>query len=473
MQENNVVDKVKLMLLKYGSAAHTLFSWKYLFSKAKDIASTQLIRYMFTVGLVTVITSGFGFYKETVIASTIGLSELLDTFYIAVLIPGFIQTVFIGSLTSLFIPNYITELSTTNRKGEFQAVSFLIIAVLSAVLTLLCLVFSIYFLELVFPGHDTAYYNLIRTQMYIILPCLIFWGYASMLGGLLDINNKFFISSISPIFNTFTILICLFFFRDYLQEKVLAVGLLSGSVCVFLYLLVFTIREKALFLQKPKLNSNMWVMIQQLPPKITSALLTGLNGFVDQFFAVQLVVGSISAINYGIKLPVFTVSIIIIVIGTVLLPHFSRLVNTDMQKAYDQLFQILKIVFFGSLFVTILTFIFSDELIWLLFERKEFKPEDTLIVSKIQQITLVYVPFYICTLVCVKFLTAINKNKFMAWTSFWNLLLNLTLNIILVKYYGVYGLVASTTIVYIIASFIYVGFTIRQFRVYLAAKGQI
>lgn len=425
---------------------------------------------MLTVGLLTIVTKAFGFYKETAVASTIGLSELLDTFYIAILIPAFLETVFVGSLTSLFIPNYITELSTSQKKGAFQTVSFLLITALVVVLTIFSLVFSSFFLEFIFPGHTAAYYDLIRMQLYIVLPCLFFWGYSSMLGGLLEIENKFFVASLAPIFTSIAFLVCLFFFREPLGDMVLAVAMLSGSLSVFLYLLFFAWKEKVLHLEKPFLNANMRIMIQQLPPKISSALLTGMNGFVDQFFAAQLAVGSIAAINYGIKVPAFAVGIIIIMVGTVLLPHFSRLVNTDMQKAYDHLFKALKIVFFAALIGTLITFIFSQELIQILFERKEFKAEDTLVVSKIQRIALLYVPFYICTLICVKFLTAINKNKFMAWTSFWNLLLNLVMNIILVKYYGVYGLIASTSIVYIIASFIYVGFTHKQYKIFRATQ---
>ena len=446
------------------------FILETLLSFSRKTMKTPLVKYMITVGVLTLLAKALGFYKETVIAAQIGLTELLDTYYIALLIPGFLQTVFIGSLNNLFIPNYITELSTTNKKGEFQSVSFLIITVLVAVLTLLCLVFSIYFLEMVFPGHPSAYYELIRNQLYIILPSLLFWGYSGMFGGLLQVNNKFFFSSLSPILISVVFLVCLFGFKEELGNMVLAVGTLAGAIVTFLFTLFFVLSKKMLVISRPVVNPNIKLMLGQLPPKITSGLLTGLNSFIDQFFAAQLVVGSIAAINYGNKIPAFAVGIIITVIGAVLLPHFSRMVNTDLEKAYQQLFRILKIIFFGALAATLITYLLSNQIVQLLFERKEFKPEDTIVVAKIQQIAILYVPFYLCTLVCVRFLTAINKNKFMAWTSFWNLCLNLALNIILMRYYGVYGLVASTTVVYIIASFVYVGYTYNQFQAFKATK---
>jgi len=48
-----------------------------------------------SVAAITFIVKGFGFYKEIVVASNFGLSELLDTFLIAALVPGFIYQVFL------------------------------------------------------------------------------------------------------------------------------------------------------------------------------------------------------------------------------------------------------------------------------------------------------------------------------------------------------------------------------------------
>ena len=65
-----------------------------------------------TVGLFTVFVKGFGFGKEILIAENFGLSELLDTFYIAFLAPSLIYNIFLGSFKSVFIPNYVGTLKS-------------------------------------------------------------------------------------------------------------------------------------------------------------------------------------------------------------------------------------------------------------------------------------------------------------------------------------------------------------------------
>lgn len=433
-------------------------------TKIKSFLNQPLIKSMALVAFIGIFIKVTGFYKETVIAASFGLSELLDTYLIAVLIPTFVQNVFINALSNLFVPNYITELKTTNHKKAFQSVSFLIVTGIVFSLTIVCLIFSEYFLEMVFPNHTESFYHLIRIQLYWTIPCLFLWGYSSLLGSLLEVRNKFLFSTFSPFFITLSTIVCLVFFKDELKETVLAIGMLSGSVISFLYLLALNIYYKELSLGTPAVNKNTRVMISQLPPKLASGFLTGTNGFIDKLFAAQLVTGSIAALNYGGKIPAFAVGMLILPLGSVLLPHFSRSVNDDISKSYKQLFKILKWVFFSTLALSVLGIFFSDDIVRLLFERKEFTADDTYVVANIQKIGLIYIPFYLSTLISVKFLTAINKNKFMAWTSFWNFGVNLTLNFVFIRYFGVYGLALSTTMVYILSSIIYVGFIYQQYR---------
>lgn len=428
-------------------------------SELSKLLNNSLVRNIGVVALITVGVKLVSFYKESLVASNFGLSLLLDTYYIAVLLPSFIQNVFIGALKSLFIPNYLAELKTNRSIASFQSFTALGIGTISIILSLVLVLFTEFFLELVFPGHDLVYYELIKKQFHVVLPCILLWGYSSFLGGLLDIKKKFFISSISGFFMPVTIIICLFFFKEYFGELVLAIGLLLGSIATFLYLLVVSIYYKNLSFGPVVINQNIRTMLAQYPPKVTSGLLVGMNGFIDQFFAASLIVGSISSINYGTKIPAFATGILMLSIGNVLLPHFSESVLKNQIKAFQQLFKILKTVFIPTTILIAIGIFLSEDIIRILFERGQFNAGDTYVVANIQKIALIYVPFFICTNIMVKFLTAINKNVSMAWISFGKLILNLILNFILIEYLGVYGLVLATTIVLVLSSFSYIIYT--------------
>jgi putative peptidoglycan lipid II flippase len=403
------------------------------------------------VGFMTLVVKGMGFFKEMEVGRSFGLSELIDTFLIASLIPGFINNVFMSSFQNVFIPNYIAEKKISNAIGSFQSACVIITFCLGIVLSIGAYALTVFFLEDIFGGHSYEYYYLVRSQFYIMLPCILFWSLSTLLGGLLEVNGLFSFSSIYPIITSLVVLLCLFFLKNELGYKLLAFGMLVGSFLEFVYLLWVSIIKKTLQLSKPDFFSpNIVAIYRQLPSKIGSGFLTGTTGFVNQFFAAQLVVGSIAALNYGMKIPSFLASILVISIGNVVLPYFSDLVHENRAKAYEVLYKSILYVFVFSLLIAGVLYFFSEDIISFLFEKGNFLSNDTLVVSKIQKILLAYVPFYISSIIIIKFLTSINKNAYMFFASILNLVLNFVLNYYLVKMYNVNGLAIATTIVYIV-----------------------
>ena len=424
-------------------------------SFVSNLLKNATILNVITVGLTTLLVSGMGFFKEIVVADSFGLSELLDTFYIAILVPSFISGVFLGSFNSVFIPNYVSELKTGNNVGSFQSTSFLITIGVSVVFLLIAVLFTDVYLETFFKGHTQQYYSLVKTQFYYVAPCILFWGFSSMISGLLTIDNEFRFSSVASIFTPISIIICLVFFKEQLGDSVLALGTLFGSVLSFLFLAYVAFKRKILNLKKPDFKSvNIIVLFRQLPAKLSSSLLSGINPLIDQYFSAQLIVGSIAALNYGIKIPSFAIAIVGLALGNVLLPYFSKNAIDNREATFKKLKTILKYLIIGSSFVVVILILLSSPMIWLTFERNAFTSEDTIIVSKIQQMYILQIPAYVTGLVMVKFLTSINKNNFMVFTSVISLTLNIVLNYVLIDLMGVYGLALATSLVSIINSII-------------------
>tara|TARA_R110002111_G_scaffold110212_5_gene169534 strand:+ start:8365 stop:9705 length:1341 start_codon:yes stop_codon:yes gene_type:complete len=437
---------------------------KKITQKAYNALQNPVIKSMMIVASITLLIKVLAFYKETIIAGSFGLNEVIDTFIIAALIPTFINSVFISSLKNLFIPNYITELKNGGDKSSFQSIVFVITLGISFFSILLTYFLFDTFLDIIYPNQPEANHQLVKDQLIIILPCVFFWGITSVLTGLLEIENRFLLATIVDLFPIITMILFLYYLKDTLGPLVLAYGTLTGTIVGFVFLIFYSIKYKDVSIGKPILNDNSRLMIQQLPPKVSSGFLSAMNNFVDQFFAGQLIVGSLAALSYANRIPAFGVAIVIMALGNVLLPHFSKLVNEDLKKAYQYLFRILKWVFISILVAAIVGIFISDWIIELWLERDQFTHDDSVKVSAIQQILLINVPFYLCTLIIVKFLTSINKNSFMAWVSLANLVINITLNIILIKHYGVFGLAMSTSLVLIISSFFYFGYTYKQYK---------
>lgn len=434
-----------------------------IIEELKKLLNNTVVKNIFVVGGITLLIKGIGFYKETLVASSFGLSEFLDTFFIAIIVPGFINNVFLGAFKSVFIPNYIAELDTKNNIASFQGTGFFITSIVSGVFMIIAFLFTDTYLGFFFPGHAPEYYESIKSQFYYLLPCIAFWGYSSLLSGLLNIHDEFRYSSLESLFVPVSLIICIFFFKIHLGTNVLAIGTLVGTILSFLFLVFICIKKNILRISLPDLrNSNARVMFSQVPAKVSSGFLTGMNLVVDQYFAAQLVVGSITAINYGIKIPAFLSSLLVIALTNVLLPYFSKSMAKNKEKTFKTLYKMLKFIFASVVIFVIVGILVSDFLVAIFFERRAFTPENTIIVSNIQKLFLIYLPFSICGMVIVNFLTSINKNTFMAYVSFGALILNIVLDYILMKYFGVFGIAFCTTIVIILKNIVLFYYTYLQ-----------
>lgn len=420
-------------------------------NKAKEALKSPTIINVIIVGITTLLVKGLGFIKEIVIADNFGLSELVDTFYIAILIPAFVNNVFLGGYKSVFIPNYVHELKSGKNIGAFQSTSFIITLGSALLFCIISILITDVYLEFFFDGHSPEYYELIKKQFYYILPSMVFWGLSSLLSGILNIDDEFTLSSLSYVFTPISIIVCLLFFKEELGVIVLAFGTFLGSILNFLFLIVICLKRNLIHIKRPRfLSKNSVEMLKQIPAKLSANLLTGFNDIIDQYFAAKLVIGSIAALNYGMKIPMFSIGIVTMALGNVLLPYFSKKAAENKEKTFIQLQKILKIIIIGSSILALTLILLSPPIISIIFEHNAFTANDTKIVSRIQQMYLIQVPAYIVAIILVRFLESINKNKFMAYLALICLMLNVLLNYILIKQFGVYGLALATSIVAII-----------------------
>ena len=421
--------------------------------KSKELVRKKVLQNILLVSGVTFFISLLGFLKETIVAANFGLSLQLDTFYVAILIPGVINTVFLGSFKSVLIPNYINELGIKGNIASFQTTSLLVTIIVSLFFAIITYLSTNTFLEVLYPNKSIEFYSLVKEQLPILLFAIFFWGLASTLGALLNVNDEYRFSSFAGIFTPIFILLLIFTLKDYFQNTLLAWGTTLGAAASCVYLLIVAKSKNLIILGKPDYyNNNIRIAFQQLPAKISSGLLTALNSVVDQFFAAQLIVGSIAALNYGLKIPAFLSSLLLVAFGNVLLPYFTKLVLSNRKLAFDNLFKNIKWVFIGLVIITVFGILLSDFIVALLFQRKEFTSDDTIVVSTIQKIFLAYIPFKITGMIMVNFATSINRNSIMAYISLVALILNLILDYIFMEIYGVFGIALCTTIITVLKS---------------------
>ncbi|WP_421807479.1 murein biosynthesis integral membrane protein MurJ [Flagellimonas sp.] len=426
-------------------------TWRSILTKIWKKYQSQLLSNMISVAVVAILVKGVGFFKEILIADTYGVSELLDTYLIAALIPTFVQNVFLNSYSSVFIPNYVLEKKLGQGIGTFQSSSFVITIGIALVMMVITYLGIDVYLEILFPGHEPRYYELIKIQLWIILPCMLFWALSSLISGILRVENEYFYSSLNAVFVPASTIVLLFFFQETFQEKTLAIGMLIGSVISCVYLVILGFKKQIFEIGMPSFKGeNLQVMIKQVPAKISSSLIHGLNPIVDQYYSAQLTVGALATLNYGTKITVVVIGLVTIPISNTLLPYFSEKAVEGRNILYNNLHRVLGAGLGLMSMVTIVLILLSKFIITIVFERGTFTSANTEEVYVIQQLYLIQLPFYVSAIVMNRYLNAINKNNFLVISSMVNLVMNIILNYVFLEWLGIKGIALATSAVYFV-----------------------
>jgi len=99
----------------------------------------------------------------------------------------------------------------------------------------------------------------------------------------------------------------------------------------------------------------------------------------------------------------------------------------------------------------LLVIAFSHTIVRVLYQRGAFSAADTALVSWVQACYAIQVPFYVCSMLFVRFIMAVRRNDVLMYVSGINLVLDIALNLLLMRIWQVAGIALSTSIMYIVA----------------------
>ena len=104
-----------------------------------------------------------------------------------------------------------------------------------------------------------------------------------------------------------------------------------------------------------------------------------------------------------------------------------------------------------------LIILFSEQIVRILLQRGSFSAENTHLVAQIQACFALEIPFYIGCILVVRLLSSMRNNTIIMWGSACNLIVNISLNYLLMQWFGVVGIALSTSFVYLF-SFVFLLF---------------
>jgi putative peptidoglycan lipid II flippase len=413
--------------------------------------SRQIFAAAVSVGIVALLVKFLFMLKELFVAYKFGRADVLDAYIIAYALPAFLINFFASINGSAFVPTF---LRVATQRDHIQAQHFL-----SGVLTwniMVSLIICAMMWMLAAPimkmlGSGFTPEKLVLTQdlFMILVPAVLLGGVITTASALLRASEVFHAPVLSPLFTSVAITAALFLFDEALGVYALAVGTLLGLT----FEIIFLARRAAI------LNWRLYpgwhwktkdrqLYIRYIAPLAGGVLLMGSLELVDNSMASMLESGSVSALSYGTRVSLAVMGMSSIALGTVVLPRFSRLVVAQEWHEIRKIVRTFnRLIVIASIPVVAAIVLFSEELIGIIYQRGAFTTEDTHLVSQVQSMHILQLPFYLMGILCARVISAAGKNQWLLIIAALSLMLNIAGNYLLMKLFGVAGIALATTIV--------------------------
>jgi putative peptidoglycan lipid II flippase len=389
--------------------------------------------------------------KELIVANRFGTGDALDALLIALLLPSFASNVIAGSFGSAFIPALIRIRGEQDPEAVKRLFSNVMAGgtVLLVAISLILGVTASIILPVLGSGFSPEKLALTQSLFFVLFPILVINGIGLLWTSLLNAYDRFALAAFSPIMIPLVTIVFLYLAGKEWGIYALAAGTLGGFI-LEVVLLAPGVRRLGFSLLPSwhGVDSDLTGLLKQYLPMVVGAFLMSCTGLVDQSMAARLGPGSVASLSYGNKIVAPLLGIGSLSVGTVVFPHFSRMVVAlDWDRLHATLRRYGFVLLCVTVPITIGLILCSTPLVGLLFERGAFNAGDTLVVSGIQVFLVTQIPFYLLTILLVRLLSSLNKNSVLMQAAMINLGLKVILNYVLVPWFGVAGIGLSTALV--------------------------
>jgi len=371
------------------------------------------------------------------------------------LVPSTVLGLVASTFNAALVPTYI---QVREEQGP-EAAQRLFCSVQVSTLTLLGLVSILvaagahFYLPLLGSGFNAGKLLLTEHLLYVLLPFIVLNGAILLWSAVLNAGERFALPALTPIVTPLVAVFALLIFGRRWGIFSLAAGTIAGSGLELL-VLGCVMRARGLRLRlrwcgmTPELRQVLW----QYLPLLSGAVFMSTSPVIDQSMAAMLKPGSVAALLYGNRIVSVVTMLTSAALGTAVLPYFSQMAA---KKDWRSCRRTLKVYSLLILLVTIpitLALVAGSHLLTrLLYQRGAFTQADTAVVSGVQAYFAIMIPFYTWCALLVRFISSLHRNHLLGFLAVLNAVLNVLLNLVLMKWLGVAGIALSTSLVYLIS----------------------
>lgn len=404
-----------------------------------------------TIGLMIVTLLGkiLGFARELVLASTYGATMYSDAYIIAMNIPVVILVSIGAALTTTFIPIYY---DISSNIGEERALKFTnnifnVLIIICILMSVIGLIYTEEIVKVFAIGFKDEVFTIAVKFTRILIVGILFTGLSYIITAYLQVKNNFIIPGLISIPYNIIIITSMIISINY-GPYVMVWGTLLGMGSQFIFQIPFAIKHGYRYKLYVNIKDKyIKKTICLIGPVLISVGVNQVNTMIDRTLASTLVEGSISALNYANKLNSFVMAMFITSIVAVIFPTLSKLSSEDnKEKFVESIVKSINSVVLLVVPISIGAVVLSTPIVKILFQRGEFDARATSMTSIALAMYSIGMLAFGLRDILGKVFYSVQDTKTPMINGVIAMLLNIFLNIVLVKYLGHAGLALGTSL---------------------------
>lgn len=302
----------------------------------------SLVKNTATIGGLTLVSRVLGFVRDQLMAHFVGAGFASDAFLVAWRLPNLFRALFAeGAFASAFVPMFNRIVGEAEKKGRpglpagirFAEDALSILFPFLAVFTTVVMAFPrpiVWLITLGFKeGGGPEKFDLAVNLTQITFPYLMLISLVSLLGGMLNSLNRFWVNAAAPVLLNICMIAGLVFFRGHNgidTARTQAIAVTVSGVAQLLWL-IWSCRQAGVVLRmkRPTLNPQVKQLLAMIWPAAIGQGAVQFNQLISTMLAAGFLgQGSVSFLYYADRLNQLPLALVGIGVGTAILPALSR-----------------------------------------------------------------------------------------------------------------------------------------------------
>ena len=430
---------------------------------ARTVATTALLMSLLTLG-----SKFLGFVREMVMAGFFGTSYITDSYVMALAIPSIIFAGFFSAINTAYLPLYsrVAEKEGAEKGLVFTSQSMNIAFVIALVSAAVGFIFSDQIVNIFASGFTGEKAELTSKFLKISFSYALFTSQVGLLEAYLRYKNVFLAPIIIGYIQNAIVVLVIFISAIY-DHELLAWGWMLAYVVQLIATWYISSKHSFNYIFIFRIGGTAKKVAALSLPVFVGSYIHQINVFIDKTLASRLPEGSVAALNYGNLLVGLITGLTISIMMTVIYPKMTQAQALEEYQNFNKMvstgFNLICII---AIPFSLGAMLYSQQIVQIIYERGAFDPASTALTSTAFLFYSAGMLFTSLNILFTQTYYSIHDMKTPMVCGAIGVIINVVLNLILIRFMAHGGLALATSIASICnAGFLYYGLRMKHQKI--------